>query len=283
MPQRDHTQIDRRKLMIGSGAAVLATAAVVPVTAQANDDDALMGLWKRFIAAEALFAGAAAAEDEASFRARDEHHALVCPWTPLEADHWESKAVEISRGHKVIEMKVADTTELRGGMGPWRVKEYQPKAETYPFVSYREGYPVRWQPYPEAGRDEAYAMATARAEKEWRSFDGRRAAISRKYQVRKIEAAAKAANHACQILRYEIAIAPVTSALARAIKLGVRVYDQGMDNRPPKPSYCFDEQGAAATMSVYRHAVAECGFDPAATARTAMRKCERANATKAVA
>jgi hypothetical protein len=260
MPQRDHTQIDRRKLMIGSGAAVLATAAVVPVTAQANDDDALMGLWQRFIAAEELFAGAAAAEDEASFRAREEHHALVCPWTPLEADHWESKLVELRRGHKVIEMKVADTTELQDGLGPWRVKEYQPKAEFYPFVSYREGYPVRWQPYPEAGRDEAYDMATARAEKEWRSFEGRRAAISRKYQVRKIEAAAKAANHACQVLRYEIAMAPVTGALATAIKLGVWVYDQDRDNRPPKPSDCLDEQGAAATMSVYRHAVAERGL-----------------------
>jgi hypothetical protein len=69
------TSIDRRALL-RRGAAVLATAAVVPVTAQANGDDALMGLWQRFIAAEVLFAGAAVAEDEASFAARREAKSL---------------------------------------------------------------------------------------------------------------------------------------------------------------------------------------------------------------
>jgi hypothetical protein len=69
------TSIDRRALL-RRGAAVLATAAVVPVTAQANDDDALMGLWQRFIAAEVLFAGAAVAEDEASFAACQEAKSL---------------------------------------------------------------------------------------------------------------------------------------------------------------------------------------------------------------
>jgi hypothetical protein len=143
---------------------------------------------------------------------------------------------------------------------------------------------MRWTEYPEAKTPaEAREMSLSRGARDERSHRAKIGWINHKYKVREREAEAQAANYACQVLRYEIAMAPVTGALATAIKLGVWVYDQGWDNRLPKPSDCFDDQGAAATMSVYRHAVAECGFDPAATARTAMRKCERTNAMKAVA
>ena len=76
MPQ---PKISRRSVATGLAAAVTAIPAAslaAPNYSQANDDDALMGLWQRFIAAEVLFAGAAVAEDEASFAACQEAKSL---------------------------------------------------------------------------------------------------------------------------------------------------------------------------------------------------------------
>lgn len=278
--------IDRRRLLTNSAIGAAAVSLGVGSTLASTSDDAeLMELWQRFIAAEVHFASAVAAEDAADYRARREHHALICPWTPLGSDHWETGEVEISRGPNVIEVVQTKTTVWQNGVGPWLVKEYQPSGEHHPYTQYRDGCPIRWQPYPEAETaDDAYAMAKARTDKEWRSFEARRGAISRKHEVRNFKAEAKAANEACRALRYEIAVAPVTGVLSLALKLGVRVYDQEMDRKPPEPdqSDCFDEMADAATMSIYRHAVAECGFDPVAVVRLAVRRRDKAEAKRAM-
>ncbi len=171
----------------------------------------------------------------------------------------------------------------RGNDGPWLVREYQPSAADRPFgIFYRDEYPVRWQPYPEAkSADDAYAMASARAEKEWRSFNGKRSVISRKYQVRKFNAGVDAASDACCDVRREIAEAPVTGELALAIKLGVWAYGNDIDLKPSiaeRHAWNFDDIEMAALASVYKHAVSECGFDPMSRAREAMRKHYKASA-----
>jgi hypothetical protein len=284
--------LTRRSLTTDIVAAVTAIPAVgLPVglrTANAAvpdaSEDRLKDLWQRFIAAEVQFAVASSAQDNASSAARQETKALACPWTPLEREGFRYKAVAVSERRRVIEEIKNDVTMLQievspegQGDGPWLVSEYQPLAADHPFVVfYRDGYPLRWRSYPKAASaDEAYDMATTRAAKEWRSFDGKRSAISRKHQVRKFNAGVDAASDACCDVRREIAEAQVTGALALAIKLGVWAYGNDIDLKPSiagRHAWNLDDIEMASLVSVYKHAVSECGFDPVARARETMRK-----------
>ena len=275
----------RRKVLLGGAALAVAAlgVSVTPRAASAADNEHLMDLWRRFIAAEVHFADAISVQDLAEWGAKQELTALVCPWTPMGEEDFEHKAVEVSRRRIVIEKAAGALTMRVGGLGPWLVWEYQPRAADHPFVNgRRDGNRMRWQPYPEAASaDEAYATAVARAEKEWRSFDGKRSAISRKHQVRKFKAGVNAASDACGLVRHDIASAPVTGALAIAIKLGLWGYGTDMDYKSaPSPLDHWDHIEAAALASLYKHAVSESGFDPLALAREAMRKHEKVLASR---
>jgi hypothetical protein len=65
--------------------------------------------------------------------------------------------------------------------------------------------------------------------------------------------------------------------LALAIKLGVWVYGEDKDLNSNRKGTWGDAE-EAAVISVYEEAIAGCGFDPVAVARTAVRKRDRANA-----
>jgi hypothetical protein len=268
----------RRKVLLGGAAMAVAALGVsgAPKAASAANTDHLMDLWRRFIAAEVQFSDAYSAQDAAEWNARQETGSLTCPWTPM-GDNFKCETVEDSERRKIFELIRQDVTMRQGGLGPWLVWEYQPLAANHPFVKRRsDGDPLRWQPYPEANSaEEAYATATARSEKEWRSFDGKRSAISRKHQVRKFEAGVETASDVCCNIRREIAKVPVTGALALAIKLGVWGYGNDIDLKSPmagRRASNFEDIETASLVSLYRHAVLESGFDPLARAHEAMRK-----------
>ncbi len=111
-------------------------------------------------------------------------------------------------------------------------------------------------------------MSKARAYREWRSFDGKHSAISRKHQVRKYSAGVETASEACGDIRHAIATAPVTGALALAIKLAMWGWGNDIDYKSAStPDDPWDAIEAAAVASLYRHAVKESGFDPLAQVR----------------
>jgi hypothetical protein len=280
----DGKSLDRRDVIRGGALLAVAAAGVAVVSTEASaNDETMRDLWRRFIAAEVQFADAYSAQDAAEWNARQELIALACPWTPMCEEDIAYKADQVSPHRMVIEKVASDLTMREGGSGPWLVWEYQPRATDHPFVKRRlDGNPTRWQPYPEAkSADDAYAMATARAEKEWRSLNGKWSAIARRHQVRKFEAGVDAVSEACCAVRREIAEAPVTGALALAIKLGVWAYGNDIDLKSSmagRHASNFDEIEMAALLSVYKHAVSECGFDPMTRARETMRKHYKASA-----
>jgi hypothetical protein len=167
-----------------------------------------------------------------------------------------------------------DTVDLRDGV--WQVEEFQSTASRFPWLAlHQDGDAVRWQPYPEAqSADEALALANARAGKECRSFSGKMAAINRKHGVRKEKAAVEAAYEAERDIRSAIAKAPPTGAPAIAVKLAAWI-----DGQEPRidPDGGYDEIDAACVVSVYRHVVEACGYDPLAE-KKAMRKSRKAAA-----
>jgi hypothetical protein len=260
-------QLNRRDAMKRGGAALVATAAMMGTAAATSDvsDEGLRDLWWRFIEAELRMAEACIAEDEASFRVRNEAHALVCPWTPVGLHDWDLVKAESSDRHTLIETMKVGTVKQQDGVGPWLVKEYQPASSPHPAPLYTGNSSVRWQPYPEASTaDEAYAMATARADKEWRSLRGKLGAIERKHRHRALEAAVEAGNDASRDIRLAIAQAPTTGPLAVAVKLAAWADWNVMPETIDPDEGRLDMIDGGGLGSVYAWAVEACGFDPIA-------------------
>ena len=187
----------------------------------------------------------------------------------MERESFKYKVAEVSERRRVIEETKNDVTMQQGNDGPWLVREYQSVAADHPFgVFYRDGYPVRWQPYPEASTaDEAYDIATARADKEWRSYRAKSGAISRKHKHRALKAAVETASDACGDIRQEIAETPTSGPLATAVKLALWAYGNDTDPRRTAGTILeidgrLDKLEHAALWSVYTAAVTACGYDP---------------------
>ena len=68
-------------------------------------------------------------------------------------------------------------------------------------------------------------------------------------------------------VRSQIAKAPVTGAMAIAIKLAMGIHE--CLNSEPDAEGDFDEIDAACVLSVYQRAVEACGYDPVAEMKKA--------------
>jgi hypothetical protein len=77
--------LDRRKALttMGLAGAVAVTPAAALPKLTATDDQHLLDLWQRFVAAEVQYAVAVSNSDHADWNAHQELYALPCPWTPL--------------------------------------------------------------------------------------------------------------------------------------------------------------------------------------------------------
>lgn len=256
----------RRAVIRGGAALAVAAAGVVAVTGAAKADDgdeAMRDLWWRAIEAEIVYARAIRIHSELG----DEQHRkcgeLPRPWLPFGADHWEIGKPEMAPTRRVIEMTVAETVKQEGESGPWLVKEYQPARYDYPH--YRaDDCPTRWQPYPEAETAEAaLAAAKARAEKDWRSHRGKRAAITRKLGLKAADAAAEAMHEACIDIRLLIAKTPSDTPYGAAVKLAMALVCMIALNHGEEPD-ATDLKGAehASLLSAYRVVAKLSGYDP---------------------
>jgi hypothetical protein len=247
-------RIDRRKALVVVAAAPIAVALSSCVAL--GEDAELCELWRRYIDLELKIGDLCNAADEASWDARQEVKALEAPWKPKECEFKSSE--ERKDGERILTFRETGPTKLKDGV--WHVLEGQlDPRDPERYVSAE-----RWQPYPTAKTaEEAYAMSEARAAKELRSLRSKRAAISRKHGVRKTEAATSDAHEASRSIRSAIAKAQATSAAAIAVKLAM-YFDGGSAPTDADPDGRFDEIEAAGIESIYRHAVAECGFDPLA-------------------
>ena len=266
----------RRKILQGGAALAVAATGVAAIAVKgafaASDvtDEAMRDLWRRFIDAELRFSDACSAEDEASFAVRTECAAtLVCPWTPLSRKgDWQTSVTDRSECQLRVEQVLAPTVMQQGGVGPWLVKEFQPASAQHPYACYSGDLPVRWQPYPEATTvDDAYGVAKARADKEWRSYRAKSGAISRKHKHRALKAAVETASDVCGDVRQEIAEAPASGPLATAVKLALWAYGSDIDPRRTAGTILeiggeYDVLEHAALWSVHTAAVTACGYDP---------------------
>lgn len=272
-----NNQFNRRDAIKRGGVALAATAVAMTVTSGARADvsgEAARDLWRRYIEACLRYGEASHAHDEADSDARNERgDMLVCPWTPLaQAGEWQTSISERSASRLNVEQVLADTTVPQGGVGPWLVKEYQPSAKLYPYTENRDGCPVRWQPYPEAKTAaEAYGMAKARTDQEWRSFRAQAGAIQRKHKVRPLEAEMERRHDVTVAIAREIAEAPYDCPVAGAVKMALGfsgfmgpISDDDVDpyNTDPDTGFAIVDCEHLAMGSIYRELVKSGGYDP---------------------
>ena len=147
----------------------------------------------------------------------------------------------------------------------------------YPFFNQRDDNPIRWQPYPEASTaEEAHAIATTRAEKEWRSFEARAGAIKRRHRVRPLEAERERRHDVTVAIAREIAEAPCDGSAAMAVKMALclsgflgEAEDHYIDpSADPDFGFAIVDAEHAAMGSLYRALAKSGGYDPAPNGAT---------------
>ncbi len=115
------------------------------------------------------------------------------------------------------------------------------------------------------------ALAQARADKEWRSFRAKRGAISRKHRCIKLKLAVEQTNDGTVQIAREIIAAPCSGPIARAVKLALAAELEGefylSSKSEPDSGYHTRDCQQSAYLSIYREAVKNGGYDPAAAWR----------------
>jgi hypothetical protein len=180
-------------------------------------------------------------------------------------------AIDAGRSHELIIKKTPSVVfqwQVFTGEsdGIWTVKEFKPKPIRFldddegkdwnppaPFGVDHSDRPIRWQPYPDAKTgEEAYDLSVARAKAEWDSFLAEREAIAERHGEGELERKQEAAHKKNKKLHRALIKLPVTGALAIAVKLAT-VTEWGT---------CWQTTEDDLLLSVYDHAVSECGYDP---------------------